>query len=626
MNAAADLAVGRAQVTHSRLRAEQALAIHRELGDDWGSAGSLYLLGHAAADEEDYEAARALWESLELWTKVGDTYYSLMATRMLAWADKELGESDRAARLMRDVLAVARARGDLHIQVHALESLAIDAAEEGRVDEAAGMLREAHELNCLLGDRYREAVIVCRFARVLAHAGRGEAAARVLATARCSTSRWGLVRWPGSRGKRRGSEPYPGATGRGRARRGPDAAGRSRSTKQSSLRSQSWAPMGDGRDSHRHIWPGISWGDLFADLSAARREGEPSAEDPERLAVAAYMVGRDDACEDAWVAAHQAWLGRGEAERAARCAFWHALGLFFRGDLAPAMGWVARGGRLLTGSPHDSVAHVWLRMLQALPSLAEGDAQAASSSFREAGEIAGASPMSAATAFARIGSGYALILQGRTPEGMALLDEVMVSVTAEEVAPMIAGIAYCQVIVLCQAVFDVRRAREWTDALTHVGVMRSPISCRSEATVSSIGARSSSCRVRGPSPLIPPGRRANGSLGLQRGTRSDQPITSWARSSGSAASSQRQRSRIGKPVWPGGIPSQGCRCFDWRRGGSISLPRRSAGHSTRRTIRSLGHAYCPRVSMSCSRPMTSKRHEQRPMSLLRLPRRSTPRT
>ena len=83
---------------------------------------------------------------------------------------------------MRDVLAVARARGDLHIQVHALESLAIDAAEEGRVDEAAGMLREAHELNCLLGDRYREAVIVCRFARVLAHAGRGEAAARVLAT------------------------------------------------------------------------------------------------------------------------------------------------------------------------------------------------------------------------------------------------------------------------------------------------------------------------------------------------------------------------------------------------------------------------------------------------------------
>ena len=42
----------------------------------------------------------------------------------------------------------------------------------------------------------------------------------------------------------------------------------------------------------------------------------------------------------------------------------------------------------------------------------------------------------------------------------------MVSVTADEVAPILGGIAYCHVIDLCQAVFDLRRAREWTDALT----------------------------------------------------------------------------------------------------------------------------------------------------------------
>ena len=177
------------------------------------------------------------------------------------------------------------------------------------------------------------------------------------------------------------------------------------------------------------------------------------------------MVGRDDACDEAWIAAHQVWSRGGEAERAARCAFWHALGLYFRGDLAPAMGWVARGGRLLEESPRESVEQAWLQMLIALPRLFEGDADVYSS-FAAAGEIAERFADPDATMFARLGRGHALILQGRIADGMALLDELMVSVTADEVAPILAGIAYCQVIALCQAVFDLRRAREWTEALT----------------------------------------------------------------------------------------------------------------------------------------------------------------
>jgi predicted ATPase/class 3 adenylate cyclase len=182
LNAAADMAVGDAEVAHARLRAEQALSLHRQLGDDWGTAGSLYLLGNAAADERDFEAARELWEeSLELWRGVGDRHYALLATRMLAWAYDELGEWDRARGLMEDVLEQARAAGDKHLQVHALESFAHDAASEGRIDEAAAMLREAYELNREIGDRFRNAIIVCRFARVLAFAAKAEAGARLLA-------------------------------------------------------------------------------------------------------------------------------------------------------------------------------------------------------------------------------------------------------------------------------------------------------------------------------------------------------------------------------------------------------------------------------------------------------------
>ena len=177
------------------------------------------------------------------------------------------------------------------------------------------------------------------------------------------------------------------------------------------------------------------------------------------------MVGRDDPCEEAWIAAHHAWLSRGETERAARCAFWQALGLGFRGELAPAMGWVARGGRLLEDSRRDCVEHAWPRMLTALPRLFEGDADVYSS-FVEAGVIAERLGNADATMFARLGRGYSLFLRGRVAEGMALLDEVMVSVTADEAAPLLAGIAYCRVIALCQRVFDLRRAREWTEALT----------------------------------------------------------------------------------------------------------------------------------------------------------------
>lgn len=206
------------------------------------------------------------------------------------------------------------------------------------------------------------------------------------------------------------------------------------------------------------------WGDAFADLSAAQRERKLDAEDLERLAIAGYMLGKDGDCEEAWIAANRVWSERGEAERAAGCAFRHALGLFFRGDLAPAMGWVARGGRLLENRP-ESVEQAWFRMLTALPRLFSGDA-GTYSSFVEAGEIAERLADLDAAMFARICRGYALILEGRLADGMALLDEAMVSVTADEVAPTLAGIAYCQVITLCQAVFDVRRAREWTAALT----------------------------------------------------------------------------------------------------------------------------------------------------------------
>jgi ATP/maltotriose-dependent transcriptional regulator MalT len=61
--------------------------------------------------------------------------------------------------------------------------------------------------------------------------------------------------------------------------------------------------------------------------------------------------------------------------------------------------------------------------------------------------------------------GSVLVKCGRVGEGLALLDEAMVTATAGELSPIVTGIVYCGVILACEEIYELRRAQEWTSVL-----------------------------------------------------------------------------------------------------------------------------------------------------------------
>ena len=219
-------------------------------------------------------------------------------------------------------------------------------------------------------------------------------------------------------------------------------------------------------DRGRESFQRKAWGAAFAQLTAADHDEPLGPEDLERLAVAAALIGKDDESDDLSTRAHHEFLRLGDPARAARAAFWLGMSLFNRGEMSRAGGWLARAKRVLDEAQQDCVEHGYLLAPVALQMMDQGDVRGAYAIFEQAGKIAERFGDPDLLTLSRLGRGQALILLGETAEGAAWLDEVMVTITTEDLSPIVTGIVYCAVIDACLQIFDLRRAHEWTAALS----------------------------------------------------------------------------------------------------------------------------------------------------------------
>ncbi len=183
-----------ADAAEHRLRAEQAQALHRELGDAWGIAYAEYQFSHIFTEAGDFAAALPLIEkSVGRLREVGDEHRALQAMRALAWCWFELGNLERARSLYEDLLRGARAALDRQQEARALAVLAQFATDEGRPQDALALLNEAYHIDRELRDSRDIAEDLIRFARTLALAERAEAAVRLLASSHAMQEEFGIA-------------------------------------------------------------------------------------------------------------------------------------------------------------------------------------------------------------------------------------------------------------------------------------------------------------------------------------------------------------------------------------------------------------------------------------------------
>ncbi|MDQ3964228.1 MAG: hypothetical protein M3277_10015 [Actinomycetota bacterium] len=182
LDGAAVMALNAGDVGWTKLRAEEALDLHRRFGDAWGAAYSSFMLANAVAEEKNFRRAQQLHaNSVRLFRELGDEYYAQVSTDNLAWVCQELGEFERARSLREENLERARAMGNETVEALSLMGLGSLALDQDRSNDAIMLLTESLQMWRDAGDLLMLGRNLRTMADAFVRVGEAECAARLLA-------------------------------------------------------------------------------------------------------------------------------------------------------------------------------------------------------------------------------------------------------------------------------------------------------------------------------------------------------------------------------------------------------------------------------------------------------------
>ena len=148
------------------------------------------------------------------------------------------------------------------------------------------------------------------------------------------------------------------------------------------------------------------------------------------LATSAYLLGNVDEALRALQAGYQDRIRNGDSLGAVRFASWLGLLLNVRGEIAVGGGWVARAQRLLETETEDVVERGYLLAHEFFQHLRRGDLPRAAETAARVVETGRRFNEHDLIAQGLMMQGRMMTYAGRVPEGLALLDEAMVGLTA----------------------------------------------------------------------------------------------------------------------------------------------------------------------------------------------------